>query len=648
MPLPKLAIVSCIGLGIQSILASKASYHDARDGVLDWLSRQPDFFVSDKLALRDGNVIADDNVEVDEVLLVVPGSVVIAINDVENGEENTFCRLYSNLKHELDLKEKSKYALYLKQIQQEQATDDMLPSLWSNTGQRLLEIVSMAEKVISVIDDYSHCIEGFRKEDDSIHETSDERSVFGTFQGVQHNNRAITVTAEMKNHELILALAVKHQIGQKYFVPLYDQLEHHQFNYNTHHTILEDNTVRVVAGRSITAGERFSRPSMGCLEGCENFENSTFDEVITNYGVVQPYPHHWKLHTGASLIYHGRDEGDSDVGRIEWIDPPKDETELEDLQDELEFQRLSYELEVLESHDTVDEREWMVIDRHCQSLMEMLEDSISEGTIYLQSVNNSISDHRKKKDRVIDNKISESSDDEDDTQKFEQESDCEHTVHPSRQSDESLDGYPWRVNGCDLSENCTIDDIHDSRGCGETYNFDAARNQTEWVLMRSAYIGIVGSSQASLNLTYGSGIKVPYKVGHSPGRGRGVFATADIPKGTVVWTSDFTATFTNGVQFRKFLSVLPDDIVCDLILWCYTCKEEDGITEVIECDLDEASLFNSFDYMYEYNIGNLKGESQNPAIDDTVYAMRDIVAGEELVTAYDEFDTENYQAFGLD
>jgi hypothetical protein len=48
----------------------------------------------------------------------------------------------------------------------------------------------------------------------------------------------------------------------------------------------------------------------------------------------------------------------------------------------------------------------------------------------------------------------------------------------------------------------------------------------------------------TLNLTYyGSAMKV----GHSPGRGRGVFATEDIRKGNLVWRGETTAAFKSGV-----------------------------------------------------------------------------------------------------
>lgn len=55
----------------------------------------------------------------------------------------------------------------------------------------------------------------------------------------------------------------------------------------------------------------------------------------------------------------------------------------------------------------------------------------------------------------------------------------------------------------------------------------------------------------------------------------------------------------------------------------------------------------SDDDVSEYTIGNQKGTEGSKSSIDGAYAMRDIKAGEELVTAYDEFDTENYKAFGL-
>jgi hypothetical protein len=58
----------------------------------------------------------------------------------------------------------------------------------------------------------------------------------------------------------------------------------------------------------------------------------------------------------------------------------------------------------------------------------------------------------------------------------------------------------------------------------------------------------------------------------------------------------------------------------------------------IECDLDEASLFNSYDNGAEYTIGCFRSMVENYPIDcfDAEYALRDITAGEELIASYND------------
>ncbi|CAJ1945193.1 unnamed protein product [Cylindrotheca closterium] len=625
-----LVIAACFGLCIQDSVASKPNRDDRRKQVLEWLSEQQEegFYFNGKLSHQDGRIIASQSVEADEVLMEIPRSAVLSIGS-GYVEGNTFCMLYKALERELDLKDTSKYSVYLQQLKEEQASDIDLPSLWSNTGQRLLELVSMTHpmnKINSVLEDYSHCIDGLPKEEKI--ETDEERTGFGIYNGEQHDNRALEDTQEDKIEELNLALAVKHHIDRKYMVPLYDQLEHHHVNYNTNHQVLDDKTIRIVAVRNIGIGEALSRPSMGCLEACEEFAHANFIETFKNYGEVQSYPHLLTFGNGISLIYHGADEEENaGRGKIEWIQAPTYESQIAAMAVEHNAQRTEYLQEVLPSRESVDEREWLQINEYCHALMDVLNVIVVEGS----------------KLDLISEENEEEQDSEDEASEAE-ENEEEDSDDEGEESDYT-DDDPWMVNGCDLSEDCTIDEIGFSRGCGETYHFDAKRNETEWVLMRSAYIAVVGPQQASMDLTFGSGFKVPFRVGHSPGRGRGVFATTDIPKGTLVWQSDFTATFTEGEQFRRFLAVLPDDMVCDLIIWCYTTLTLSG-QDVIYCDLEEGSLVNSYDELSEYNVGVQKLLFSRKEL-DAGFAMRDILAGEEFITAYDEFDTENYKSFGL-
>lgn len=604
----KIATVTGLGLVLQGSLASEQY---SREEVLRWLNAKDGFYWSDKLSHQNGRIVASQDVEADEVLMEIPRSAILTPGS-DNGKTSSFCMLYNTLVRELDLEGGSQYAPYLGQIQQEQATDMLLPSLWSNSGRRLLELVSMTnptKKITSVLEDYSHCIDGIRKEE-QWYFGDEERDDFGIYKGEQQLHQALEETEEEKRQKLNLALAVKHQIDQKYMVPLYDQLEHHHVSFNVKHQVLKDSSIRVIAVRDIVAGEGLSRPSIGCLEDCDDFGQTNFIETFKNYGVVQSYPHVWTFGIGISLAYHGTRDGErstrpGELGKVEWIEPPRYEWQLELMKQEHRAQRTEYIEEVVPSRESVAESEWLQINKYCHSLMDALEDIILEGS-RLDLIPEEIKDEEDSDDEESEDE--DSSDDEDDEDhnselkdevgdKIRQKaqevaSRIETQEETSEQAKSSIEGSPWMVKGCDLSDSCNLDAIEDSRKCGDDYEFDAYRNETEWVLMRSAYLAVIGPHQASLNLTYGSGFKVPIKVAHSPGRGRGVFAVEDIPKGTLVWRSEFTATFTEGEQFRRFLAVLPDDMVCDLIIWCYTSMGA-AKKNIIECDLDEGSLVNS-------------------------------------------------------
>ena len=137
-----------------------------------------------------------------------------------------------------------------------------------------------------------------------------------------------------------------------------------------------------------------------------------------------------------------------------------------------------------------------------------------------------------------------------------------------RESESAHD--PWAINGCQ-SDQCDIFRLNAVRGC-KSHNYNTIHNETAWIQMRATYIATVGPRKSTIKGVHGSGMQVQYKVGHSPGRGRGIYATERIPKGTVVWKAEYTAAFSNGIQFRRFLASLPDVIACDLINWCYTSR----------------------------------------------------------------------------
>ncbi|CAJ1945168.1 unnamed protein product [Cylindrotheca closterium] len=690
---------------ITPLLALENSRHDARKKVLDWLAENPEFKLNDKLAMRDGSIVVEETIEADEVLMVIPESKILTVDDEED-EDPSLCLLFEYLDYEIGLGEESKFAPYIFQIQQEQASDLLLPSLWSSTAQRLIMVVSITSPnfdIVSLIDDYSECIYYAKEDEDIVDEDVAQEDIadrditapVAEKHQVKHpddsktENKALEISPEDKVDRLILALAIKHQIDQTYFVPLYDQLPHHHLTYNVKHSVRDDDAIEVVAIETIPVGDEVVRQTKSCLQNCSPLETTVAIDTLKKYGEVQPYPHLWKLGNDLSFIYNGNSpEPIEDTMRgkgksVKWINPPTRESQLEIMDEELTRQRKAYRKEVLLSTDSVDPKEWEQIDRYCRSLMGALKDAIKEGYEYLDTLetlqgngdsqsdddsedeSQEPSDHITERDNSVDGSCIA------DDVANEQYQEAEGVIPGSsmeRVQEEMLAmkdalhhdyfGYlqgeandPWLVKGCGTSERCTMVHIAKSRGCN-SYDFNARRNQTEWATMRSAYIATVGPRRASIKLSYGSGFRIPIKIAHSPGRGRGVFATTDIPKGTLVWTSDFTATFEEGFQFRKFLSVLPDDMVCDLLFWCYTMKDEGE--HVIACDLDESSLFNHADHRFEYNIGEIpvtnegREEQKRKTRDiDSAFSLRDIDAGEELITSYDEFHSFGFDEMGL-
>jgi len=127
------------------------------------------------------------------------------------------------------------------------------------------------------------------------------------------------------------------------------------------------------------------------------------------------------------------------------------------------------------------------------------------------------------------------------------------------------------------------------------------------------------------------------------GRGRGMYAIRDIPRGTQVWYSNLKWVINDGYWKTKesmvdFLTRLPHDIQCDVLLWAYAAAPmgsrnsggefkwtSTSSAPYVECNLDEASYFNHAEKRELVNMG-----LQNRA-------LRDIKKGEELLMDYRAF-----------
>ena len=191
----------------------------------------------------------------------------------------------------------------------------------------------------------------------------------------------------------------------------------------------------------------------------------------------------------------------------------------------------------------------------------------------------------------------------------------------------------------------TVSEMKDHLRCSEYYQRaeQTIHDQDAWKEMRRTYVRVVGADASTVGPPESSynGFSRPYQVGHN-NYGRGIYAKADIPKGSLVWQNIRSAAFSEGMQFREFVMTLPPELGCDVLQWSYVMDEK------IYCDLDEGSFCNN-----GYSVGS------NIDIDEEVsakfiakagmqlFASRDIKEGEELLCNYASFSDGDWGLFGL-
>jgi hypothetical protein len=235
----------------------------------------------------------------------------------------------------------------------------------------------------------------------------------------------------------------------------------------------------------------------------------------------------------------------------------------------------------------------------------------------------------------------------------------------------------------DKGKDFTLLDFREEFRCHERTIYKIADQKT-WMIMRKVYQDIMGEDSTIAPLSEESGMKVPFYVAHDPVKGRAVFASQRVKKGTLVWGERQMAHFGDIDFFRKFLVSLPfTELACDILTWAWVEQDVDGRVSV-EVAFDEGSMFNDSsprrvaeekDEGDETEItctgGSLsesgmicdnkddknddeeasKGDDELPTtgcISDEVclgnYALHDIDAGEEFTCDYREFADDEINA----
>jgi len=215
-------------------------------------------------------------------------------------------------------------------------------------------------------------------------------------------------------------------------------------------------------------------------------------------------------------------------------------------------------------------------------------------------------------------------------------------------------------------------------------DFQMQKIRLQWAMIREKYVreinlvpviyhepdsptindedSISSESQKVKRLGHGvSAMVVPSRVGDAgPGKGRGVYATEPISKGTLVVDLDngSTGIFKVGHSWREFAVSLPKETACNFIEWSWvqTIPPENDDDDDIRNGLtifiafDESNLMNSADWDgVEANVRCGRppehDEAERGPCRFHYYAARDIAAGEELLINYGEFEDLDQQGW---
>ena len=192
----------------------------------------------------------------------------------------------------------------------------------------------------------------------------------------------------------------------------------------------------------------------------------------------------------------------------------------------------------------------------------------------------------------------------------------------------------WKTAG--NNENRTVLDMWFNLKCDEVFGRGPRPVPTGAQFAESIrlYNSIVTDESLQLDAS-ADAIYVGLEVRQAEGKGRGIFATSRIERGTRVKDDTKTAYFYDPDHYRRFILGLEVGMACDALQWAYA-EEDDDERPRMAVDLDEFTMCNDGGK----EGGNVSCDEDDPAMDCEIYeyAVRDIEAGEEILCVYAHFE----------
>lgn len=199
------------------------------------------------------------------------------------------------------------------------------------------------------------------------------------------------------------------------------------------------------------------------------------------------------------------------------------------------------------------------------------------------------------------------------------------------------------------SEDWGVYDMWEALKCDEIFEHERpVHSQIAWDNSRELYKGIVGKNSSIIEDSR-NGFLVPVEVKQVPPKGRGIFASRDIRRGELIWSTQKTARFQDGPSYRKFIFGLEDGMVCDVLTCSYVQDVGDSDLRV-SVDLDEGCFCNNEGNGTDANMGcDEETKINNEVYCKTHYfALEGIKAGDEIICEYGSFTSSGgWASFGL-
>lgn len=175
----------------------------------------------------------------------------------------------------------------------------------------------------------------------------------------------------------------------------------------------------------------------------------------------------------------------------------------------------------------------------------------------------------------------------------------------------------------DLNQNKTIHNLWWNLKCAKIFvDVRPIPTKEQFNTAIDLYHSIVNDESLHFDTTE-PGIHVEIEVKQVEGKGRGIFAVKDIPKGQPWRNSyDYTAIFYDGEDYIKFVLGLETGLACDVLQWAYAEYDPETDNPSVGVDLDKATICNNGG-KEDHNVGC---DLDNPDMkcEDFEYAVHDI------------------------